>query len=360
MHFGLSSRKNYEALCLQQETFVHLFYSSEIEVMGYELSLQDLIHRVCEWNRSGICAFVTQRQRAFILLASPLSKPTTNSVEDGVAILQDTIDNGGLQTSFVCHALKEGSPKREEDTTLSTLVVLANFDNRLVDRFGILPDQLDAISAARRQARESFPGERTQYAPLVVIVVLIVFVFGIITIIASQKPNEPHSWTQYETSGSIGPQYQLSIDASNASLWASSAGDPSLWTLRIDDQAIIPSHLLDDDERHYQEWIQNRYSEMNQIRLNGSYINETWLSSDAVDLVPMDEHFHFAHCVLAVKRYIKAKDTGRHVCGRDIDREHMQHCLDALDWVAFPEGKMGDDVPNRNRTLWWRTKVCFD
>ncbi|OAG03385.1 uncharacterized protein CC84DRAFT_1095848 [Paraphaeosphaeria sporulosa] len=177
---------------------------------------------------------------------------------------------------------------------------------------------------------------------------------------ASHRVDDFHSWRQYDTSGSIGPQYQLAVNASNATSWISYAGDPSLWTLRIDDQAIIPIRLLDNEERHCQDWIQKRYPEMNQIRLNGSYFNKTWLSSPAINRVPTDELFHFSHCILAVKRYIKAKDTGKHVCGRDIDKKHVQHCLDALDWWAFPEGRSGEDIPNSNRTFWWRTKVCFD
>ncbi|KAF2275404.1 uncharacterized protein EI97DRAFT_400303 [Westerdykella ornata] len=134
------------------------------------------------------------------------------------------------------------------------------------------------------------------------------------------------------------------------------------WAFRIDDQAIIPLHLMDEKEQHYQRWFEKRYPETKQISRNRDYINETWLSSPLVDKVPVDDMFHFSHCVLAVKRYVKAKMTGQHVCGRDIDQEHIQHCLDALDWWAFPEpgGKRGDLVPNPLHDLSWRTKICFD
>lgn len=89
-------------------------------------------------------------------------------------------------------------------------------------------------------------------------------------------------------------------------------------------------------------------------------MNGTWLADPARDLVPVDDLFHFSHCVLALRRYIKAKQTGKHVCGRDIDEEHMHHCLDSFDWWAFPDGEMGQKLENPKRPLWWRTKVCFD
>ncbi|KAF2647366.1 hypothetical protein K491DRAFT_576509, partial [Lophiostoma macrostomum CBS 122681] len=165
-------------------------------------------------------------------------------------------------------------------------------------------------------------------------------------------------WIAYDTSGSIGPRYQLSITSANASSFATSSSYlGTQWTLRIDDQALIPLHLLSSTEREYQEWYLNRYLVMDQLLQNQAYLNETWLASSAAGEVTVDDHFHFSHCVLAVKRYIEAKETGKHVCGRDIDREHVQHCLDALDWWAFPEGRIGESVSNPIRPLGWRTKV---
>ncbi|KAF2733339.1 hypothetical protein EJ04DRAFT_410891, partial [Polyplosphaeria fusca] len=144
-------------------------------------------------------------------------------------------------------------------------------------------------------------------------------------------------WVAHDTNGSKGPKYQLALEGHNVSSWISSAThNKTKWALRIDDQAIVPTALLDDEERHYQLWYQTNYPEAHQILLNHDYINATWLSSYNVNRVPVDDLFHFSHCVLALRRYIKAKETGRHVCSRDIDRDHVRHCLDALDWLAFP------------------------
>jgi hypothetical protein len=362
-----NNQEDYEPLSPPTETFVHLFYCSERKTTSYELSLRDLVHEICQGNRSAITAFETQHREAYILLASSSSILTTNSVEDGITILRGHIDQGELHTFFLCNAWQEKSKKLQREAKSSTLVVIAKCDDRTVHRLGLLPTHINAISTARCTSKKTTPPpsgygqvKAMYYASAAIAIISFMLLLTVILSTSLKRTDILHSWLQYETRGSIGPRFQLPVDASNATSWNSYAGDPSSWTLRIDDQAVIPIQLLDDEERHYQEWIQKRYPEMDQIRLNGLYLNGTWLNSPAINQVPTDELFHFAHCVLAVKRYIKARDTGRHVCGRDIDREHVQHCLDALDWWAFPEGRRGEDLPNSNRTFWWRTKVCFD
>lgn len=173
-------------------------------------------------------------------------------------------------------------------------------------------------------------------------------------------------WMRYDTQGSQGPKYQLQFDHRNATTWA--AQNPhgnGEWALRIDDQAMVPIGLLDEDEIRYQKWFRRRYPEMDQIRLDESYLNETFLSDPYSIQVPSDNTFHMAHCVLALRRYWKAKESGKHVCPRDIDFTHMKHCLDALDEWAFPDGDRGDDhhpmgLLNEQIVLIWKTKVCFD
>lgn len=203
-------------------------------------------------------------------------------------------------------------------------------------------------------------------------------------------------WQHYDTSGSIGPRYQLQFDHHNVSLWEARYPKPeNTWFLRIDDQAMIPLSLVDDKELHYQRWFQTRYPEADQIRLNGDYLKQSFLSDHEAIRVPADNRFHMAHCVMAVRRYWWARESGHHVCPRDIDFNHIQHCLDALDSWAFPEGPRrslplpstshgahgGHAAPlsetetspdtaaqkedyfvdeNDFTRVVWRTKVCFD
>jgi hypothetical protein len=164
-------------------------------------------------------------------------------------------------------------------------------------------------------------------------------------------------YDRYITTGSVGPKHQLRIYWQNASEWAAAnAQDTGKWKVRIDDQAIIPAELYDEDEENYQHWYRHRYPEMQQVIDNRDYIRPSWMGSLNM-MVPWDEQFHFAHCVLALRRYWKAKETGRHVCGRDIDYLHIDHCLSSLENRVFVDGtRKIEDPPTY---MYWQTKVCF-
>ena len=163
-------------------------------------------------------------------------------------------------------------------------------------------------------------------------------------------------WIRYLTPGSTGPKYQYQFTHHNVSRWAAehphSNGE---WAVRIDDQAMIPVHLLDETEAGYQRWFQKRYPEMDQVVQREDYLNESWLGSLQIN-VPSDHQFHFAHCALALRRYWIARESGKHVCGRDIDYRHIKHCLDRLDEKAFVDGPR---VAEDRTVLIWETKVCY-
>ena len=170
-------------------------------------------------------------------------------------------------------------------------------------------------------------------------------------------------WVRYDLKSSQGPKYQLQFSHRNVSSWAAkNPHDNNEWALRIDDQAMIPAHLMDEEELLYQRWFRERYPEKEQIRLNRDYINETFLSDPDQIKVPSDVTFHMAHCVRALRRYWQAKETGKHVCPRDIDFRHIKHCLDSLDSWAFPDGERGSVKQMEESGTWhliWETKVCF-
>jgi hypothetical protein len=169
-----------------------------------------------------------------------------------------------------------------------------------------------------------------------------------------RSPHQPgnSAWQRYDVKGSVGPRYQLQFSYSNLTDWAKLHSHTNeKWFLRIDDQAMIPAALVDEEELHYQAWYQARYPEMNAIRLNQTYLDEEFLGDPEAIQVPADTTFHMSHCVRAVRRYWQAKETGRHVCARDIDYQHVKHCLDALDMWAFPEGPRGSVEMTSNKML---------
>jgi len=169
------------------------------------------------------------------------------------------------------------------------------------------------------------------------------------------RGHEDVMYDRYSTTGSEGPRHQLRIYWQNASEWAAAnPQDTGKWKVRIDDQAIIPAELYDEDEEHYQKWYRTRYPEMQQVIDNRDYIRPSWMGSLNMR-VPWDDQFHFAHCVLALRRYWKAKETGRHVCGRDIDYLHIDHCLGSLEKRVFIDGPRKESQGH----MYWQTKVCF-
>ncbi|PWY84753.1 hypothetical protein BO70DRAFT_423739 [Aspergillus heteromorphus CBS 117.55] len=177
-----------------------------------------------------------------------------------------------------------------------------------------------------------------------------------------------HNSLRFDTSGSRGPQHQLRLTASNVSEWASTHLDgEGEWELRIDDQTMIPAQLLDDDEERHQQWFRHHYPETNEVRLTGDYVNESSLADPNAMKVPGDQRFHTAHCLLALRRYWKAKESGRHVCPVDLDYRHVEHCLDSLDRLVFldtesPSSANGPDsmAGDWPMSLPWKTKVSDD
>jgi len=84
---------------------------------------------------------------------------------------------------------------------------------------------------------------------LPLLLVLLVSVFS-----ASEKTKWPSDgWIKYRTPSSEGPRRQLRIFYHNASAWSrNNPHDHGEWRIRLDDQALIPAELYDEDEDRYQ------------------------------------------------------------------------------------------------------------
>ncbi|KHO11343.1 hypothetical protein MAA_11158 [Metarhizium robertsii ARSEF 23] len=165
------------------------------------------------------------------------------------------------------------------------------------------------------------------------------------------------AWHRYHTGTSIGPKNQLRIQWHNASEWGRlNAHQNGEWEFRIDDQALIPAHMLDNDERDRQMYFRARYPHMAAVVDASDYIRPAWLGSKSI-LIEWDSTFHDGHCILALRRYFKAKETGRHVCPRDIDPAHILHCLNTLEKSILKSGPMSRHSPPSY--MYWETKVCF-
>lgn len=185
----------------------------------------------------------------------------------------------------------------------------------------------------------------------------LLFCFLVFSIINPHSNAGAGEYIRYPTGDSEGPKHQLRIYIENATEWArNNPHDNGEWRVRVDDQAIIPAHLYDDEEDKYQQWFAARYPHYTEIVEKKNYIRPSWLGSWNVG-VPWDKQFHDAHCALVIRRYFNAKESGKHVCGRDIDYGHVKHCIDSMDAKAFPPGPMVKEDPPM--WMYWKTKVCF-
>ncbi|KAI1379812.1 hypothetical protein F4677DRAFT_464051 [Hypoxylon crocopeplum] len=201
---------------------------------------------------------------------------------------------------------------------------------------------------------------RNLFAALLIIIIgVLVFSGG--TSPSSSDGNDDYydesEWRRYDVGSSIGPKEQLRIQWHNASEWGrSNPHQNGEWAFRIDDQSIIPADLLDDDEKDRQTYFRKRYPHMAAVVDVRDYIRPAWLGSKSI-LIDWDPTFHDAHCVLALRRYFKAKETGRHVCPRDIDPGHILHCLNMLEKTIFKPGPMTRQNPQGH--MHWETKYPF-
>ena len=125
-------------------------------------------------------------------------------------------------------------------------------------------------------------------------------------------PSPQHPWQRFsEVDGSTGPRYQLQLKPNNVTEWVSAQKDvDSRWFLRIDDGSVYPKNLLEEKEIEYQEWLYDRYPEVNWVRTSGSYLSPEYLHhSNGKDML-IDKYFHISHCVHSMRRYWMAKETG--------------------------------------------------
>jgi hypothetical protein len=356
-----ASSPSYEPLYQSRDLFVHQIYNSRGESVESDRSLKDILSEIPPEETAAPTIFEVSGHGNFILWHVRSAISSTNSLEDALNLSQDFIKRPNQRQISIIF-----SPVQE---TTSSLAILARYDSKLLPALGLPLAQQEKIATACQEIETKKPKSTLRASLLstsgaITILGVIASIFAIFVFSTKyhghKQPAEPvREFTEYSTEGSIGPYFQRHVTPENATELVE-AMKPGEWTLRIDDQAVIPTYLLDEEEAHYQKWFQNRYTEMNRIRTSGDHMNETWLSSPAIDNVPTDGVFHVAHCVLAVKRYVKAKESGHHVCGRDIDKEHFNHCMEVLDWWAYPEGRKGEDLHNENITFKWRTKICFD
>jgi len=172
------------------------------------------------------------------------------------------------------------------------------------------------------------------------------------------QPKEPDSvFVQYDDHGSVGPKYTSLLSPSNVSEWVQNHYNPADYYWRIDEQALVPIELLDEQEMRYQEYLATRYPEKAEIMDSDAWKDPEFFEDPNNFMVPTDMAFHRGHCVRAIRRYWQAKETGLHVCPWDLDYLHLHHCFSMLEDLIYVPGPR-EQRPDRVLSMSWRTKVC--
>lgn len=116
------------------------------------------------------------------------------------------------------------------------------------------------------------------------------------------------------------------------------------------------------EESRYQHYLRTVDPQLAVVYESRGYLNATYL--EAVEagkkMITIDQKFHLSHCALALRRYWIARETGVHICPRDVDPGHINHCLNVLDEWAFPRPgwNTGDTFLDQVGNLTWITQVC--
>ncbi|MCJ1444133.1 MAG: hypothetical protein MMC23_004634 [Stictis urceolatum] len=330
------------------------------------ISLGELLHEISNKNDTSMVAF-TAAKGVFLIHSVSVPEQSANTIEDARQTIAEFIRSRERSRNVLFSLQSEydsGEPEKSPGT--NRLVIIDRWDHRSRGNFAFSTNETEILDVhlpeSRKSLLKSLLGKRRHFTfagVLALALLAVLFMF-------SPRTAMEKAWMRYDTRGSKGPKYQLQFTHHNVSEWAeNNPHSNGEWALRIDDQAMIPAHLLDDEERRYQKWYQERYPEMNEVRTKQLYIDEGFLGDPMAIQVKSDKTFHMSHCVRALRRYWQAKETGKHVCPRDIDYRHIKHCLDSLDGWAFPEGKRlenqgGMEQEEDNWVLIWETKVCYD
>jgi len=347
-----------------------------------ECYLHDLLIRASHETTSRFIIAIEHEH--FIFHVVRVAETSTLELEDAVVVLDGFVRSGS--GAFISTFYKTDDDllnSQEKISRRSCLATLSHARGPFFDSLSLPAPDLDLLKLPRNVPtkqkitnafKQGASRLRSAWNDRIVIRVLSWITIGVLCIFAAAMVHgtfdkafhqhfEHGIWVRYDPKGSQGPKYQLQFTHHNASSWAAKTPHQNgEWAFRIDDQAMIPAHLMDEEELLYQRWFQKRYPEKNQIRLDQRYIDDSFLGDPDQIKVPSDKQFHMAHCVRALRRYWQAKETGKHVCPRDIDYRHMKHCLDSMDEWAFPDGERGSIKPVVDSGTWkliWETKVCF-
>ncbi|KAH8817351.1 hypothetical protein F5884DRAFT_853771 [Xylogone sp. PMI_703] len=366
-----------------------------------EIGLTDLISDVVQQQYDGVTIFelpisvkhcVSKRISKWVVWPKPknfslyalwvlrTSQRSDGALRQTVHDLESALFQGSSSVTRIYgqpHPYLSPADDKPDETHHSYVVSLQAVDQTILEKLELSYAERSAVESclnSRKLAgsRAVFSGSdylplksgtRLVWITLLAIVAALMLSFGLIfraihgyTQAQSAKQQEP--WVQFPTdASSSGLRYQLTLTSSNVSYWRADH-NPDNYTLRLDDQTLIPTAMLTSQEVGVQDWFKARYPHVERVYTSSRYLDAGFLgfATTSEGYLNVDGRFHIAHCVAAIRRYLEAKRSNTHVCPRDLSIGHIDHCLKSLEDFVYK-----DDVwcHETHGDLEWFTQVCF-
>lgn len=345
---------------------VRLVSSSSPDLHSGPIDLEDILSAQCGTFAGHRSLIQVNEQDSFFIWTQEVFETSHWSLQDAVAHTHSLFQRGGPQSTTFLFAFVHQSNEKSSNKT--HIVSILNLDCGGAKSVSIPYNDRYALDERQDQCRSKHPGFFVRNLPFIITAaILLAFTSALIAtpMILRYQTDQADMWLKWDIpNGSKGCQNQLqyTYPHPNFTSWAAETHHENVeWFLRIDDQTLIPSDMLVNDDIRYNTWFERRYPQFQEVAQSKDYLNETFWLEPKTHPLPIDHQFHVTHCVLVLKRYWRARESNRHVCPRDLDHTHLKHCFTVLEALAIPdfepEEPVGELVTGTDNI--WIVNACF-
>lgn len=348
---------------------VQVISSSHPQIPSGPIDLLDLLSTNCRDVGEHRTLIQGEGKRAFFVWAREALELSPWTFEDAVTHCQNFLQRRDAQSTTFLYTFDHVVADKE-NAGRTQMISIIGLKSEEAQSISLSFRDRDALEASKWSAanvlsqRSSFVKQNLAFILTALFLVLMGAVVAAFATLAHRQ-SDPDLWMHWDTKDTEGPnQLQYTYPHPNFTTWAAETRhDIDDWFVRIDDQSMIPSSLVDDDERRYQEWFRSHYPEWEAIRANKDYLNETFYKhyNHQHAQLRIDRDFHVTHCILVMKRYWRARKTAHHVCPRDVDDKHINHCFGVLEHLAIADLPGIEHAPEQTNGTWnpWIVNACF-
>ena len=352
---------------MSKQPLLRVISSSHPQIPIGPSDLFDLLGASCDDVGGYRILFQAERKKAFFIWVCKAFEASPWTFDDGIAHAEHFLQlREAYSTTFLCTINQNTDDKTVGKTNMVSILSLQSEAAQSVsipfhDRQAL--EESSWTTGSSLGKGRGFLRRNVSFLIVAFILVLMSVALAAISTLRHHPSSDLDLWMHWNTTNSEGPnQLQYTYPHPNFTTWAAETHhDSEDWFIRVDDQSMIPARLVDYDERRYQEWFRSRYPNFEAVRASGDYLNETFYRHATHHELEIDHDFHITHCILVMKRYWHARETGKHVCPRDLDYGHINHCFDVLEQMAIvdlPGTKPMTEQTNGTR-ISWIVNACF-